>query len=172
MMQSHLPRPFLQSPLQARFHLLQRSGNVPVARAQETPLAVAVEVRCGLTGRLAASPWKSLFENFIKLTRELRQQDLLPTREMHQSGKRDEEGGWVRGGGDITSCSGVRGSTSVMCAAGDHYRPLRFIRNGSFVAHVMLLLLLPPPPPPPPPLLVSSPDNNGMAAQAANRRLT
>jgi hypothetical protein len=51
--------------------LSQCRGDIPVARAQETPLAVAVEVRFGFLGWLAARGWKSLCKHLFELAGKL-----------------------------------------------------------------------------------------------------
>jgi hypothetical protein len=68
---AHQPWTGVHPPLQARFHLSQCRGDIPVARAQETPLAVAVEVRFGFLGWLAARGRNSLCKHLFELAGKL-----------------------------------------------------------------------------------------------------
>jgi hypothetical protein len=68
---AHQPRTGVHPPLQARFHLSQCGSDIPVARAQETPLAVAVEVRFGFLGWLAARGRKILCKHLLELAGKL-----------------------------------------------------------------------------------------------------
>ena len=61
----------------------QGSSNIPITRAEEAPLAVAVEVRFGFMGWLAARGRKSVSKHVLELAGKLIEELLNSAGEAH-----------------------------------------------------------------------------------------